>query len=217
VTVSRQQRSALGAATPGLRQTDAPYAEEVSGAADQAHGVPSADRHGHPHGHPHGHDHGPTGPCGHARARAAEAPQALAEAEALCRSRGQRLTPIRRDVLEALYATHRPLGAYDLAEALARRHDRRVAPITIYRALDFLLEQGLIHKLATQNTFIACPHRHASGELVIFLICEICGGVDEVSSPELGAVMQRIRSKADFVPRAEVMEITGTCAHCKAA
>ncbi|WP_291976124.1 MULTISPECIES: Fur family transcriptional regulator [unclassified Chelatococcus] len=148
--------------------------------------------------------------------RAAEAPQALAAAEALCERLGVRLTPIRREVLETLLATHRPLGAYDLVEDLARRHERRMAPITVYRALDFLLEHGLIHKLATQNAFVACPHQHATDELVIFLICESCGGVDEVSSPELSAAMQGIRRKAQFTPRAEVIEITGLCGHCGA-
>jgi Fur family zinc uptake transcriptional regulator len=202
--------SAGEATASSLRQTDARHTE------DGRHGEASVRHVVHASGpEDHLHDHGRD--CDHAQERAAQAPQALAEAEALCRSRGSRLTPIRRDVLEALHATHRPLGAYDLAEELARRNKRRMAPITIYRALDFLLEQGLIHKLATQNAFVACPHRHASDEVVIFLICEICGGVDEVSSPELGAAMQRIRHKADFMPRAEVMEITGTCGHCKAA
>jgi Fur family zinc uptake transcriptional regulator len=215
VTVSRHEGSARGASVrkataADLRQTDARH---IEGGRDGGASAPHAIHVSGPQDHLHDHGSG----CGHAQERAAQAPQALAEAEALCRSRGLRLTPIRRDVLKALHATHRPLGAYDLADELARRNERRMAPITIYRALDFLLEQGLIHKLATQNAFVACPHRHASDEVVIFLICEICGGVDEVSSPELGAVMQRIRRKADFVPRAEVMEITGTCGHCKAA
>src|SRR5690606_40431507 len=97
-----------------------------------------------------------------------EAPAALDAAEAACRERGQRLTPIRRAVLEALYATHRPLGAYDLAEALTRQDERRVAPITIYRALDFLLEQGFVHKLETKNAFVACPPPLEPGEPVTF-------------------------------------------------
>lgn len=180
-----------------------------------AQGEPHAHtRGGHTHGDAQAHDHARD--CDHAQTRAAQAPQALAAAEALCERLGARLTPIRREVLETLLATHRPLGAYDLVEDLARRHERRMAPITVYRALDFLLEHGLIHKLATQNAFVACPHQHAADELVIFLICESCGGVDEVSSPELSAAMQGIRRKAHFTPRAEVIEITGLCGHCGA-
>ena len=84
--------------------------------------------------------------------------KALAQAEAICRAHGARLTPIRRKVLEALYATHKPLGAYDLAEILGPK-GRRLAPITVYRALDFLMEQGLVHRLASQNAYIACPEQ----------------------------------------------------------
>ena len=79
---------------------------------------------------------------------------AMAQAEDLCRASGARLTPIRRKVLEALHATHKPLGAYDLAEILGPK-GRRLAPITVYRALDFLMEQGLVRRLASQNAYIA--------------------------------------------------------------
>ncbi|CAH1650454.1 Ferric uptake regulation protein [Hyphomicrobiales bacterium] len=175
-----------------------------------------AGHHRHVHGDGDAHAHSHEDDCDHAQERAAQAPQALAAAEALCERLGVRLTPIRREVLETLLATHRPMGAYDLVEDLARRHERRMAPITVYRALDFLLEHGLIHKLATQNAFVACPHQHAADELVIFLICESCGGVDEIFSSELSAAMQGIRRKARFTPRAEVIEITGLCGHCGA-
>src|SRR5215212_11002004 len=97
-------------------------------------------------------DHGDA--CAHAAHQVARAPDALVRAEALCRAKGVRLTPIRRRVLEALYATHRPLGAYDIAAALSVGEARpRLAPISIYRALDFLIEQGLVHRLASRNAF----------------------------------------------------------------
>jgi Fur family transcriptional regulator, zinc uptake regulator len=168
------------------------------------------------HAYPHlgvaAHDHEG---CAHAARRAADAPAALSAAEDCCRERGVRLTTMRRDVLSALYDTHRPLGAYDLADALAARSHRRVAPITIYRALEFLLEQGFIHRLATKNAFVACPHRHAPDDLVAFLICEACGGVDEAASPDVGAALGRVLAKAGFAPRARVIEIAGICAHCR--
>lgn len=179
---------------------------------DDLEQLPDHDHSG--HGHTHSAQMRQFVACDHATERAALAPDALAEAEAVCVRRGVRLTPIRRDVLQALYATHRPLGAYDIADLLARELARRMAPITIYRALEFLLEQGFIHKLETRNAFIACPHTHAPGELVAFLICEVCGGVDEVTSPAFSGSLTGVLTQAGFAPRARVVEIAGVCAHC---
>jgi Fur family transcriptional regulator, zinc uptake regulator len=156
------------------------------------------------------------GVCAHAADRSARAPEALAAAEALCRARNVRLTPIRRDVLAALYATHKPLGAYDLASELAGKGDRKLAPITIYRALEFLMGEGLVHRLASRNAFVACPHRHGPHELVAFLICEACGGVDELSSPDLGRALSGLLKAERFEPHLQVLEISGHCGHCGA-
>ena len=87
---------------------------------------------------------------------------------------------MRRRVLEALLASHAPLGAYELIDRLAEQ-GARPAPITIYRALDFLREQGLVHRIESRNAFIACVHNHASGDPVVFLICEKCGAVGEAA------------------------------------
>lgn len=160
--------------------------------------------------------HGPQ-ECDHATHRAMEGPDAIERAEEACRRRGVRMTPIRREVLAALYMTHRPLGAYDIADIMGRETERRIAPITIYRALEFLLEQGFIHKLETRNAFIACPHDHLPGELVVFLICDICGGVDETGSPEVSSALSRVLSKAGFSPANKVVEIAGVCSHCREA
>lgn len=154
-------------------------------------------------------------PCAHAAERASQAPKALSEAEAACRERGVRLTDIRRQVLQTLYETHRPLGAYDLAETLANRSKRRIAPITIYRAIDFLLEQGFVHRLATKNAFIACPHRHGPGDAVVFLLCEACGGVDEASTTAVDAALGKMLKDVRFAPRSQVVEIAGLCSHCR--
>jgi Fur family transcriptional regulator, zinc uptake regulator len=154
--------------------------------------------------------------CAHAAERASQAPLALSEAERICRDRGARLTAIRRQVLESLYDTHRPLGAYDLAESLTARVGRRIAPITIYRALEFLLEQGLIHRLVTRNAFVACPHQHGRHDVVAFLICEKCGGVDEASPPSVSIALDGVLKKGQFAPREQIVEIAGLCAHCQA-
>ena len=150
----------------------------------------------------HEHDHEA---CAHAEQQPERAQAALAHAEAVCRARGVRLTPIRRAVLESLCATHRPLGAYDIVEALRGENRRGLAPITIYRALDFLIEQGLVHRLASRNAFVACPHGHAPRDFVAFLICEACGGVDELSSRGLSDSLSRLLIQERFEPQVQVV------------
>lgn len=164
--------------------------------------------------HHHDHDHGADA-CPHAQARATSAAQVVAAAEEACRTRGTRLTPIRRDVLVALLATHKPMGAYDLIEALRTETGRALAPISIYRALDFLMEQGFVHRLASRNAFVACPHAHAPHDLVAFLICETCGGVDEMSSRPLAEALSGLLAAEQFAPRHQVLEISGVCGHCR--
>lgn len=141
---------------------------------------------------------------------------ALAHAEALCESRAQRLTPIRRQVLEALLSSHSPLGAYEIIERAAVA-GARPAPITIYRALDFLRENGLVHRIESRNAFVACLHNHASGDIVVFLICERCGAVGEAPSKAVAETLAAAAKGAGFSPKAPVIEISGVCAHCRDA
>ena len=141
---------------------------------------------------------------------------AIAHAEAICVARAERLTPIRRNVLEALLSSHQPLGAYELIDKLAARGGRP-APITIYRALDFLREQGLVHRIESRNAFIACVHNHDSGDPVVFLICEKCGAVGEAASAAVADTIRSASRAAGFTPKTPVIEISGICAHCKAA
>lgn len=152
--------------------------------------------------------------CAHAERQAERAKRALAQAEDLCRAHRVRLTPIRREVLETLYATHRPLGAYEIAERLSGS-GRRVAPITVYRALDFLTEQGLAHRLASQNAYIGSFHRDSAPQTVAFLICEACGGVDEASAADLDGAVAALLVQEGFAPRTKLLEIVGCCAHCR--
>ena len=141
---------------------------------------------------------------------------ALAHAEALCAQRAQRLTPIRRQVLTALLESHKPLGANQIVERVPTASSRP-APITIYRALDFLREQGLVHRIESRNAFIACVASHASGDLVVFLICETCGEVGEASSTAVTEQLKAAARGAGFTPKTPVIEITGVCAHCRQA
>ncbi|WP_243370495.1 Fur family transcriptional regulator [Microvirga solisilvae] len=137
----------------------------------------------------------------------------LAHAENLCRANRARLTPIRRRVLETLHNSNRPLGAYDLAAALAPQ-GRRMAPITVYRALEFLIEQGLAHRLASLNAYVASSQANDGRGTAAFLICEACGSVSEVSSPELHDAVSNLHKSHSFSPRARLLELTGRCAHC---
>jgi Fur family zinc uptake transcriptional regulator len=139
----------------------------------------------------------------------------IAHAETHCASNGQRLTPMRRKVLEVLAASHKPLGAYEIIDAVAPSGPRP-APITIYRALDFLIANGLVHRIASRNAFLACVHHHASGALVAFLICEDCGTVGEAPSDNVGDTITTAAHGVGFTPKMSVIEITGLCAHCSA-
>lgn len=153
-----------------------------------------------------GHDHGR---C---------AADAIAHAEQVCAVNKERLTPIRRRVLEALLASHAPLGAYELIDRLAETGEGgRPAPITIYRALDFLREQGLVHRIESRNAFIACVHHHGGGDPVVFLICDACGAVGEATGAGIADAIKAATRTAGFAPKTPVIEISGTCAHCKAA
>jgi Fur family zinc uptake transcriptional regulator len=141
---------------------------------------------------------------------------AIAHAERICQNRGQKFTPIRRQVLEALLSSHRPLGAYEVIDALAKDMPRP-APITVYRALDFLMENGLVHRIESRNAFLACAHNHDAGSVVAFLICETCGSVGEFPATALAKNFNDAARSTGFVPKMSVVEITGVCAHCQKA
>jgi Fur family zinc uptake transcriptional regulator len=139
---------------------------------------------------------------------------ALAHAETLCAQRAQRLTPIRRQVLGVLLESHKPLGAYEIMDRAAL-NGGRPAPITIYRALDFLRDNGLVHRIESRNAFVACVSRHEHGEMIVFLICEHCGAVGEAPSAAVADQLKSAARAAGFAPKAPVIEISGVCAHCQ--
>lgn len=141
----------------------------------------------------------------------------LRAAEESCLRNGTRLTTQRRMVLEALAAAGQPLGAYDLIEAMRQKTGRGPAPIAIYRALDFLKEQGFIHRLETLNAFIACPHHHGEGDPVVFLICEECRSVEEATAEPLAGAIHAVAATQGFLARRQVMELAGTCRACQSA
>ncbi|AVT74590.1 transcriptional repressor [Rhodopseudomonas palustris] len=142
--------------------------------------------------------------------------EGLEHAERVCAGRSQNLTPIRRQVLRALLSSHRPLGAYEVIEELARDMPRP-APITVYRALDFLMQNGLVHRIESRNAFLACGHDHDDAATVAFLICECCGSVAEVPASEVTQRLNEAARQTGFTPKMSVVEITGVCGHCQAA
>ena len=138
--------------------------------------------------------------------------QVMQRAQELCSERGVRLTEQRRIVLRLLCESERPLGAYELLEQM-RGMVKNPAPPTVYRALDFLLEQGLVHKLESLHAYIGCTHPdhpHASQ----FLICSDCGGVSEVEDPAVARSLRAAGRAAGFHTERPVVELLGTCAEC---
>ncbi|RAI41112.1 transcriptional repressor [Rhodoplanes roseus] len=140
----------------------------------------------------------------------------LAHAETLCKERQERLTPMRRQVLSVLAGSHKPLGAYEILEMVVPEGPRP-APITVYRALDFLIAQGLVHRIESRNAFLACSHSHATGARVAFLICERCGAVGEAPAAGIADAIAAAAETMGFTPKISVIEVTGVCAHCAGA
>jgi Fur family zinc uptake transcriptional regulator len=138
---------------------------------------------------------------------------AMARAEHLCEDEGARLTPIRRKVLELIWASHKAVKAYDLLEQLDKQ-DGALAPATVYRALDFLLERKLIHKIESLNAFIGCAHpddRHSCQ----FFICDSCGDVREGCDAKVAGQIDQNAKESGFQPAWQMLEVHGTCAACQ--
>lgn len=136
----------------------------------------------------------------------------IARAERTCERRGSRLTGQRRDILSCVAQGHSAVGAYDIIERMAERGNRP-APITVYRALDFLLAHGLVHKIESRNAFVACSHSH-EGQPAALLICETCGVVAELDVPEIFKSLNEKAKAQDFVPAHTLIEMAGTCGTC---
>lgn len=140
---------------------------------------------------------------------------ALEQAEEVCKQRGVRLTPLRKRVLELVWQSHQPLGAYDILDRLSREDDRRAAPPTVYRGLDFLLENGLIHRLASLNAYIGCSHPEVVHE-GYFMICQQCKNAYELAQhTAIDAAIAAEALQMGFAVHTQTVEILGTCADCR--
>ena len=139
---------------------------------------------------------------------------ALSHAEQHCAEANARLTPIRRAVLELIWQSHRPLGAYSVVEQLPAILGRSIRPPSVYRALDFLLEMGLIHRLPSLNAFIGCPFP-GSEHSDVFMVCRCCGSAAEVSAENLNQSLAETASRAGFHLESQNVELSGLCASCQ--
>lgn len=164
----------------------------------------------------------PISPAFHAHNHAHCIDSALAAAQRICTERGARLTELRQQVLQLVWQSHRPLGAYAILEQLGAQQaesggkPRRLAPPTVYRALEFLQEHGLVHRLSTLNAFIGCEHpgeRHQSQ----FLICRACHAVVEIADRRIDSAIAQAAKAAGFAAEGAGVEISGLCPACQVA
>ncbi len=125
-----------------------------------------------------------------------------------------RFTKLRQDVFQEIAATYTSIGAYDILARLAEK-GTRLAPISIYRAIDALTEAGVIHRLESKNAYFACRRLdHATGRRPIFLSCEKCNAVQEVDSEGIFETIDRASRAASFQPRVKFVEVSGLCRSC---
>ena len=157
------------------------------------------------------HDHDCTSPEHHVH----DARGYLRAVETACTERGVRLTPLRAQVLGLIAAAGKPVKAYDLLDSM-KAENGSSAPPTVYRALEFLLEQGFIHRLASVNAFVGCHHPHERHS-VPFLICDGCQSATELEDERITRLLDAQAMALGFQPRAQTLEVHGLCATCSAA
>jgi len=144
----------------------------------------------------------------------------LDAAARLCACNGAQLTPLRRAVLNLILAAEGPLTAYQLLDQLKAVRKSAVPP-TIYRALEFLIENRLVHKIERLNAFVPCSEAdQAHGDrhhAVQFLICGRCGTVAEIEDDAVTAALAKAAAGRGFKPQHAMVELDGLCASCQSA
>jgi Fur family transcriptional regulator, zinc uptake regulator len=127
---------------------------------------------------------------------------------------GLRMTPLRALVFEEVSASHQAIGAYEILDRVASK-GRRLAPISVYRALDALVAAGVVHRLESRNAFFACQQHHATPRPYLVLVCNGCGRVAEMpSSPVWDAIDEAVRA-VEFAFEGSVVEVSGRCSPCE--
>ena len=137
----------------------------------------------------------------------------VALAIAICERRGVQMTELRRRVLELLWASGGPTSAYQLIEALKLRDSRPVGPPTVYRALHFLMAQGLVSRIESLNAYVPCAHPERDHEC-LFFICSACRTSVELEDPRIGGLLAEDAAALGFVATRRMVEVEGMCAEC---
>ncbi len=153
--------------------------------------------------------------CAHPELHTHDAADFVRAVKQACVDRGLNLTPIRAEALRHVAEAGKPIKAYDLLERM-RGGPGASAPPTVYRALDFLLEHGFIHRLVSINAFLACHHPLAS-HVVPMLICKVCESAQELEDESLAHGLSALAKANGFSPTASYLEVLGTCRHCSRA
>ncbi|PHM49052.1 zinc uptake transcriptional repressor Zur [Xenorhabdus miraniensis] len=137
----------------------------------------------------------------------------LAQAETICLSRGVRLTPQRLEILRLIAEQPSAISAYDLLDLL-REVEPQAKPPTVYRGLEFLLEQGFIHKIESTNSYVLCHHFEEPSHTSAMFICEDCGSVTEKDAKDVESTIQQLAQGTGFHLRNSVIEVHGLCSSC---
>jgi Fur family zinc uptake transcriptional regulator len=139
----------------------------------------------------------------------------LDRASAIFEEKNMRFTDLRRKVFEEIASTTASVGAYEILDRLARK-GTRLAPISIYRALDALLEAGVVHRLESKNAYFASRtlNEPRTGRRPMFLACEQCGQVVETDGEDIFAAIDQAAHGIGFEPRVKFVEVSGTCQQC---
>jgi Fur family zinc uptake transcriptional regulator len=137
----------------------------------------------------------------------------MTRAHDLCIEQNARMTTTRESVLRLLWQSHRPLGAYQLQDQLAELLNKPIAPPTVYRAIEFLLQLGLIHRLPSLNAYIGCPFPN-SEHSNLFLICTECGSASEMAHATINNTLQSACAKVNFTLQSQSLELFGLCPQC---
>ena len=140
----------------------------------------------------------------------------VALAVSICEGRGAQMTEMRRRVLELLWAKGRPTGAYELIEAIKLRDSRPVAPPTVYRALNFLMAQGLVSRIESLNAYVPCAHPERDHDC-LFFICSGCRASVELEDSRIGGLLAEDAASLGFVATRRTVEVEGMCARCAEA
>lgn len=139
--------------------------------------------------------------------------QIMSQAEKLCLQRGVRLTSQRAEVLRLMAEQRGSISAYDLLDQL-RINEPQAKPPTVYRALDFLLEQGFIHRVESNNSYVMCHHFEAPAHTSVMLVCDRCAAVIEKHAEGVENIIGLLASEARFALRHSVIEAHGLCENC---